>query len=166
MILSVYHFSLITVGMHFVVSINWVSKPTRILNIKGNSCNSEMPSPHSRAHRLFVVGIKWRIIHLDMVSVYTNLDDFKRSVEGAMKLLRAWFRNFQCIFHLAKLNNCNFSRKNYCGIKICILYVWKYFEEFINFVEGVVGHMNFWWGPWLLFLAVAVPQCGWLNFWS
>jgi len=79
-----------------------------------------------------------------MVSVYTNLDNFNRPVEGAMKLLRACFRNFQCIFHLANLINCNCFKQNYCGIKICIWYVLKYFEEFINFVEGVVGHMNFW----------------------
>ena len=69
---------------------------------------------------------------------------FNRPVEGAMKLLRACFRKFQCIFHLARLNNCNWLKKNYCGIKICIWYVLKYFEEFIIFVEGVVGHMNFW----------------------
>src|ERR1700676_4465769 len=99
-----------------------------------------------------------------MVSVYTNLDDFNRPVEGAMKLLRACFRNFQCIFHLANLIDCNCFKQNYCGIKICIWYVLKYFEEFINFVEGVVGHMNFWQSqtPGLgheLLLAVAVPQC-------
>ena len=111
MILSVYHFSLITMGMNFVISINWVPKPMRILDIKGNSCNSEMPPPHSRAHRLFLLRIKCSIIHLDMVSVYTNLHNFHRPVEGAMKLLRACFHNFQCIFHLAKLNNSNCLKK-------------------------------------------------------
>src|SRR5882762_11686035 len=95
-----------------------------------------MPLPHSRAHRLFLLRIKCSIIHLDMLSVYPNLDDFNRPVQGAMKLLRACFRNFQCIFHLARLNNCNWLKKNHCGIKICIWYVLQYFEEFINFVEG------------------------------
>ena len=71
-----------------------------------------------------------------MLSVYPNLDNFNRPVEGAMKLLRACFCNFQCIFHLARLNNCNWLKKNHCGIKICIWYVLQYFEEFINFVEG------------------------------
>src|ERR1700692_4492100 len=106
-----------------------------------------MPLPHRRAHRLFLLKIKCSIIHLDMVSVYTNLDDFNRPVEGAMKLLRACFRNFQCIFHLANLINCNCFKQNYCGIKVCIWYVLKYFVGFINFVEDVVGLMNFW--QWL-----------------
>src|SRR5882762_2373206 len=57
-----------------------------------------MPLPHSRAHRLFLLRIKCSIIHLDMVSVYPNLDDFNRPVEGAMKLLRACFCNFIAIF--------------------------------------------------------------------
>src|SRR5882762_10488921 len=96
---------------------------TQTLDIKGNSRNFEMPLPHSRAHRLFLLRIKCSIIHLDMLSVYPNLDDFNRPVQGAMKLLRACFRNFQCIFHLARLNNCNWLKKNYCGIKICIWYV-------------------------------------------
>jgi hypothetical protein len=77
-----------------------------------------------------------------MVSVSTNFGDFRMPVEGAMKLLRAWFSNFQCIFHLTRVNHCNCARNNYRGIMICILYVGKYFEEFSNFVEGVV---NLWW---------------------
>ena len=85
-----------------------------------------------------------------MLSVYPNLDDFNMPVEGATKLLRACFRNFQCKFHLARLNNCNWLNENYCGIKICIWYVLQYFEEFINFVEGVVGHMNFWLPDWAM----------------
>jgi hypothetical protein len=81
-----------------------------------------------------------------------NLDNFKRSVEGAMKLLSV---NCQCIFHLATGNNFNCSRKNYCSITICVQYVLKYFVEFCNFVEGVVGRDS----PGLdhaLLLAVAV----------
>ena len=33
---------LLTVRMYFVVFINWVSKPMRNLDIKGNFCNSEL----------------------------------------------------------------------------------------------------------------------------
>jgi hypothetical protein len=51
-------FSLITVGIYLVVSINGVSMPTRILDIKGNSCTSEMPLPQSKTHRLFLLRIK------------------------------------------------------------------------------------------------------------
>ena len=90
--------------------------------------------------------------------MFTNSDDFRRSVEGAMKLLKAWFSYFQSIFHLARVNHCNCAQINYRGIITCILYVFKYFEEFSNFVEGVVGHMNLWW--WIT-LAVAVLICGW-----
>jgi hypothetical protein len=67
-----------------------------------------------------------------MWSVFTNLDNFKRPVEGVMRLLRACFSNFQCIFHLAKINNCNLLRKIYFSITICIWYVVQYYEEFRN----------------------------------
>jgi hypothetical protein len=62
-------------------------------------------------------------------------------VEGAMKVLRAWFSYFQCIFHLTRVNHCNCAQNNYWGITICILYVAKYFEEISNFVEGVCANM-------------------------
>ena len=71
----------------------------------------------------------------------TNFDDFRRPLESAIKLLTVWFSNFQCIFHLERVNHGNYTQKDYWGIVICILYVLKYFEESNNFLEGVVGHM-------------------------
>jgi len=66
-----------------------------------------------------------------------------------MKLLRACFHNFQCIFHLANLIIVIASRKIIVAIKICIWYVLKYFEEFIQFCGRCCGHMNFWQTPGL-----------------
>jgi hypothetical protein len=79
-----------------------------------------------------------------MVSVSMNFDDFRMPVGGAMKLLRAWFSYFQCIFHLVRVDHFNCTWKNYLGIMMCILCTIKYFWEFSDFVEGVLGHMNLW----------------------
>ena len=159
--------SLITMGIHFVVFINWVSKPTWILDIKGNSCTLKCPCLRARLTDCFCSEQRCNIIHVDAVSVSTNSDGFRRPVEGVMKLLRAWLSNFQCIFHLARINNCSCAWKNYWSITICILYVRNHFEEFGIFVEGVVGHMNLGILALLILCEVAVPKCGWnsaLNF--
>jgi len=55
------------------------------------------------------------------------------TVEGAMKLSRACFSNFECTLRLARLNVSN------KGITICILCVYKYFWVFRNFVEGAAS---------------------------
>jgi hypothetical protein len=39
------------------------------------------------------------------VSVYSNYEKFRKPVEGAMSLLTPCFSNFQCILHLATINN-------------------------------------------------------------
>jgi hypothetical protein len=115
----------------------------RILDIKENFRTSEMPLPQSKTHRLFLLRIKYSIIQISMVSVSTIFDNFRRPVEGAMKLLRAWFSYFQSIFHLARVDHCNYTWKNHLGIIMCILGT-NLFWEFSDFVEGVLGHMNLW----------------------
>ena len=79
------------------------------MNIKGNSFNSEMPFPQSETHILLLLKIKGSIIYVYIISVYRNSHDFMRAVEGAMKLLRACFSSFPCIFCLAKHNDRDFS---------------------------------------------------------
>ena len=49
---------LLTVRMYFVVFINWVSKPTRSLDIKGNFNNSEMPWPQNKINRSYLLTLQ------------------------------------------------------------------------------------------------------------
>jgi DNA polymerase III epsilon subunit-like protein len=47
------------------------------------------------------------VIHVGVEEYY---EDFRRLVRGAVKPLIAHFGHFECIFCLAKLNDCNVSR--------------------------------------------------------
>ena len=75
-------------------------------------------------------------------SAHRNYDDFRRSVEGTMKLSRTCFGSFECIHPLLKLNSKIYSRQNYSGICICIANVEKYFKEFREFVAGAARQTN------------------------
>ena len=50
-------------------------------------------------------------MYVGMRSVSSNYDDFRRPVEGAIQPSIAGFGCFQCIFSLARLNNCNQPHK-------------------------------------------------------
>ena len=49
---------LLTVWLSLVVFINWVSKPMRNLDIKGNFSNSEIPWPQSKIQRSYLLQMK------------------------------------------------------------------------------------------------------------
>jgi len=59
-------------------------------------------------------------MYVHIASVNRNSHNFRRPVEGAMKLLRTCFSSFLCIFYLAKHNNWNCSGRKYLSIAICI----------------------------------------------
>ena len=79
------------------------------LDVKGIFSNFKMPWPHSKAHKWHLLKIKNKVLYTWAWRMYIKYDNFKRPVEGAMKLLRACFSNFECTITIAKLNYCNYS---------------------------------------------------------
>ena len=55
-----------------------------------------------------------------MGSVYKIFDDFKMSVEYAMKLSRACFSNDECVVILARLQNLHLSKLKYSDLVVSI----------------------------------------------
>ena len=65
-----------------------------------------------------------------MGSVYNFFDDFRITVEYAMRLSRACFSNYECTVILARLQNFHQSRLKYFKVVVNIDSVWKYFHYF------------------------------------
>ena len=84
--MSAYHFISFTMGIQFVVSINWVWKPTQIFNIKGNfsyciiltkcsvTCHGQLWAEHFRC---FVTGhwLSWTLDWVDFAQPCSQLSD-------------------------------------------------------------------------------------------
>src|ERR1700729_801496 len=72
--------------------------------------------------------------------VYTKkIHDFRKPVEGGMKLSRACFSNFEYTFPLARFNVGNCPKRKYKHIIMCIGCVFKYSWYFRNFAEGAAS---------------------------
>ena len=81
-------------------SLYYIIKTDAEFRYKRNSHNPEMPLPQRKTHILFCLRMR---VHFNIASVYTDYDDFRRPVEGAMKLLRVILQGkiipaLQCIF--------------------------------------------------------------------
>ena len=69
-------------------------------------------------------------MYVGMRSVSSNYDDFRRPVEGAIQPSIAGFGCFQCIFSLARLNNCNQPHKKRQCVSVYLASAHNYFHDF------------------------------------
>jgi hypothetical protein len=81
-------------------------------------------------------------MYVDIKSAYGNYNNFRMPVEGAIKLSRARFGCFECVFLLAWLNNGNCSGKKYRYIFMHSGSSHYYFRNYRYFVEGTTRLTN------------------------